>query len=1069
MPQKPPPIAKITSPRPARIFHRDRLYRLLDRSRAKPLLWIAGPPGAGKTTLIAGYLSRRHLRTLWYRVDPHDADVATFFHYLESAAAAAGARRKAFLPPFTPEYLPNPAPFARRFFRSLFGALPAPLFLVFDNLQEVASPSLLYDLLREGLEEVPAGGRVALISREEPPPSFARFRANQSMEVIDWEDLRLTEREAEGIVRLHRGPKGSREPVRPLHARTDGWTAGLILLLKGGGEANRQPATPLLFDYFAGEIFDRIDPVRQDFLSKSAFLPEITPKTAEALTGVREAGQILSALNRQRFFIERKEASEPIYQYHPLFRDFLCARAEARFDAATLLKIKRRAGEVLESSGQVEGAIDLFLDGEGIEAAIGLILRKAPEIVAQGRYHTLAGWLSRLPPDRFDDLRGMVVTFRGMVGGDTETGGRNGNHAFAWLRYWRGCCRLPFDPAAGRADFEAAFRSLRERHDDPAGIFLSWAGFVEATLFVANEFAYLDRWIADLEALVERFPDFPDQVTEARVAAAMTIALLYHRPDHPRIAQWAERAAVGGAAMEDPSLRVLFCVPAANYYSWIGHPARFQSVMTVVKAAAADPRATPLSRILACVWEGLSVFYGAAPDPVRHAADEGLEIAAANGVHVQDFFLFKAGVVAAVDEGDTTGAADYLARMAAIVCEPQMTCNSLYYYSAAWVKVHQNDWGSAAQHIEQSRLLTARQGLPIPELFSCLLSAYISNMRDLGEAAEAMLAAVRRLNKKIGSKLISYMHDLCEAHLCLVVRGRNGDATARREQGLAALRRAMALSRECGFFCVGTFPRAALARLCAEALSAGIEIDHVRAQVRRYRIGPPDSVPLCPEWPWSIRIRTLGGFSLLIDDQPIPPARKTPRRPLSLLQALIALGGREVRESRLIDLLWPDAEGDAAHWAFAIALRRLRKLLGAEGALLRADGRLTLDPRRVGVDVWAVEALLDRIESLLPESPPSEIFLPLTERLLPLYRGPFLDGITEEAWVLPLRDRLHRRMMKTLSALGMYWKGAKRWEVALRCYEKAEALTRPEDAADDAIARGLAACRRRLRGRTETV
>jgi hypothetical protein len=84
----------------------------------------------------------------------------------------------------------------------------------------------------------------------------------------------------------------------------------------------------------------------------------------------------------------------------------------------------------------------------------------------------------------------------------------------------------------------------------------------------------------------------------------------------------------------------------------------------------------------------------------------------------------------------------------------------------------------------------------------------------------------------------------------------------------------------------------------------------VRRLVRQLRIAPNEFG--VPDWPWPIRIRTLGGFEILVDDAPAAFARKPPARLLALLKAIIAFGGSDVPEQKLIDALWTDAEGDAA-------------------------------------------------------------------------------------------------------------------------------------------------------------
>src|SRR5215472_16533691 len=83
---------------------------------------------------------------------------------------------------------------------------------------------------------------------------------------------------------------------------------------------------------------------------------------------------------------------------------------------------------------------------------------------------------------------------------------------------------------------------------------------------------------------------------------------------------------------------------------------------------------------------------------------------------------------------------------------------------------------------------------------------------------------------------------------------------------------------------------------------------------------------------WPFRVYVLGRFRLLKGDEPIRFSRRIQRKPLELLQALIAFGGTEVGASTLTDVLWPDSEEDAGYHALESALYRLRQLLGRPDA-----------------------------------------------------------------------------------------------------------------------------------------
>jgi len=317
---------KITRPAVSGIFARERLFTMLDNGQGKPVTWVSGPAGSGKTTLVASYVDAKDLPCLWYQVDEGDRDVAAFFYYMGMAVNQAAPRKRKSLPLLAPEYLADLSAFTRRYFENFSDLLPRPFVIVFDNYQEAPEDSPFHDVVRDGLSVLPEGIQVIFLSRAKIPKTLTRLQVSGSISSIGWDDMQFTRDESAELLRLRGCDRLSEDGFNDLQERTQGWAAGLILMAEtakaagGALSAPRDLGRQEVFDYFAGEILDKTDGETREFLLKTAFLPKIAVSVAERLTDSTRADQILSGLNRNHYFTERHASGTAVYQYHPLFR-----------------------------------------------------------------------------------------------------------------------------------------------------------------------------------------------------------------------------------------------------------------------------------------------------------------------------------------------------------------------------------------------------------------------------------------------------------------------------------------------------------------------------------------------------------------------------------------------------------------------------------------------------------------------------------------------------------------------------------------------------------------------------
>lgn len=188
-----------------------------------------------------------------------------------------------------------------------------------------------------------------------------------------------------------------------------------------------------------------------------------------------------------------------------------------------------------------------------------------------------------------------------------------------------------------------------------------------------------------------------------------------------------------------------------------------------------------------------------------------------------------------------------------------------------------------------------------------------------------------------------------------------------------------------------------------------------------------------------VHIHTLGRFSVQLHHQAVVMKQSRQQRPVELLQALIALGGRGVSTEVLSQSLWPDADGDAANNTFDVTLYRLRRLLDIQNLLLLRDHRLSLNDDLAWVDAWAFERLVNHAERLLVRTDDPVILRQLArveERLLTLYQGGFLNREATNTWSLTLRERLRSKLLRHILDAGLVWERTGEWERAVRFYRK---------------------------------
>jgi LuxR family transcriptional regulator, maltose regulon positive regulatory protein len=289
---------------------------------------IVAPAGYGKTTLLAQWAERTRRPVLWAGLEPEDDDAETV---------------EARLEPLTEQ--------------------PGLLALV-DDVHVLRSAAALETLKRLLGHRAP-GVTVALAARRPPQLPLARLRAQGRLLEIGADELALTGRDAETLLR-RAGVLLPPAEAAALAERLEGWPAALYLAalsLRAGAQASAVGGDDrFIADYLETEHLAALSAAQRDFALQTSVFEQLTAKACDVLLERSDSRPLLESLERAGMVVplDRRRLR---YCYPRLVRDFLRTelersepdRARALHRAAAKLAAPEEAIEHAAAAGDTAG------------------------------------------------------------------------------------------------------------------------------------------------------------------------------------------------------------------------------------------------------------------------------------------------------------------------------------------------------------------------------------------------------------------------------------------------------------------------------------------------------------------------------------------------------------------------------------------------------------------------------------------------------------------------------------------------------------------------------------------
>jgi LuxR family maltose regulon positive regulatory protein len=395
---------KITIPRRASgVIQRARLIDYLHENLGRKLMLVTAPAGYGKTTLLVDFANDVNLPVCWYTLDEGDRDPATFLTYLIAAFQHLYPQFGERTQPLAEHGAPSAHAAAAALVADMVSSIPDYFVLVLDDWHLVSEEAPIIELIDQLLRYLPEHAHVIVAGRTLLRGPLVRLAAQGAVAGLGAGDLRFTADEVREVLAAKYQLQIAPEQAAQLADESEGWITAIVLTSQNvwqnflAGLVRARDSAGTVFEYLAGEVFDRLPMPLREFLCDSAILRQFTVALCDELRQRQDAPAWIEEIETRNLFLTRIDAEGVTwFRYHHLFRDFLMARFK-RDDVDRYTQMQQRAGDWFEAHHQPEEAVDHFWQGQASEQAARLMNGSARDLFVAGRMQTLAHWVSLLP------------------------------------------------------------------------------------------------------------------------------------------------------------------------------------------------------------------------------------------------------------------------------------------------------------------------------------------------------------------------------------------------------------------------------------------------------------------------------------------------------------------------------------------------------------------------------------------------------------------------------------------------------------------------------------------------
>lgn len=407
------PARKLFAPLQSRRVERVSILQRVFGEHAPAVVVLQAPAGHGKSMAL-GQIKQacetRGMLCAWLNLDESDNDSRRHASHLRALVMQLGGKRARGNPPTgsaSRGQARRPPQRADWLIDELvvFDKQTA----IFIDEFEVLSDRSVLTFWRDFLLRAPPSVRVFIGTRATPELGLTRLLVGNRLLMLSADDLRFSRDETQAFFALHSDLMLHPAEIDSIFRRSEGWPAAVQLFRLGllNPDTRRtlrdidQSRPRELAEYLIECVLVGQPENVRDFLLRTSILRRLNVELCAAVTGRRDAQELLLRLEREGLFVRALDSTGQWFRYHPLFASLLLDQL-TQSEPACVAELHRAAQRWWQKSGQYEEAMHHAVAAGDLTLACDMFRDWSARLVASGEMATVSRWLDRLPLQQID-------------------------------------------------------------------------------------------------------------------------------------------------------------------------------------------------------------------------------------------------------------------------------------------------------------------------------------------------------------------------------------------------------------------------------------------------------------------------------------------------------------------------------------------------------------------------------------------------------------------------------------------------------------------------------------------